>query len=81
MTKPLSPAAQTMRTEGESMFVGFMTGVIVIAVLGMLMSIGAALSEGGNIERGRKAGIIYCTERPKQCATEYNYLKLNDVKK
>ena len=65
-----------MRTDGESMFIGFMTGFIVIAGAGVLMAIGAVISEKGNIERGRNAGIIYCTEQPKQCATEYNYLKL-----
>jgi hypothetical protein len=70
-----------MRTEGESIFVGFMTCFIVLVVSGMLMSIGAVLSEMGNIERGRKAGIIYCTKQPKQCATEYNYLKLKEAKK
>ena len=63
------------------MFIGIMAGFIVIAVSGLLMTIGAVLSEEGNIERGRKAGIIYCTERPKQCATEYNYLKLKEAKK
>ncbi len=63
------------------MFVGIVTGFIVIAVSGILMCLGAVLSEGGNIEHGRKAGIIYCTERPKQCATEYNYLKLKEAKK
>jgi len=70
-----------MRTDGESMFVGFMTGFIVIAGAGVLMAIGAVISEKGNIERGRNAGIIYCTEQPKQCATEYNYLKLKEAKK
>jgi len=69
------------RTEEESMFVGFMTGFIVIAVSGILMCLGAVLSEEGNIKHGRNAGIIYCTEQPKQCATEYNYLKINEVKK
>jgi len=58
-----------------------MAGVIVLVVSGLLMSIGAVLSEKGNIERGKNAGIIYCTEQPKQCAIEYNYLKLNEVKK
>jgi hypothetical protein len=69
------------RTEEESMFVGFMAGFIVLVVSGLLMSIGAGISEKGNIERGRNAGIIYCTEQPKQCATEYNYLKLKGAKK
>jgi hypothetical protein len=70
-----------MRTDGESMFIGFMTGFIVIAGAGVLMAIGAVISEKGNIERGRNAGIIYCTEQPKQCATEYNYLTLKEAKK
>jgi hypothetical protein len=69
-----------MRTEGESVFVGIVTGFILIAVSGILMCLGAVLSEEGNIERGRNAGIIYCTEQPKQCATEYNYLKLKEKK-
>jgi hypothetical protein len=68
------------RTEEESMFVGFMTCLIVIAGAGVLMAIGVVLSAKGNIERGRNAGIIYCTEQPKQCATEYNYLKLEEKK-
>jgi hypothetical protein len=69
-----------MSSEGESVFAGIMTGFIVIAVSGILMCLGAVLSEEGNIERGRNSGIIYCTERPKQCATEYNYLKLKEKK-
>ena len=62
------------------MFAGFMAGFIVLVVSGMLITIGATLPMEGNIERGRNAGIIYCTERPKQCATEYNYLKLKEKK-
>jgi hypothetical protein len=62
-------------------FVGFMTCLLVFVVSGMLITIGATLPMEGNIERGRNAGIIYCTERPKQCATEYNYLKLKEAKK
>ncbi len=69
------------RTEEELMFAGFMTCLGVLVVSGVLMTIGTALSVKGNIERGRNAGIIYCTERPKQCAKEYNYLKLKEAKK
>jgi hypothetical protein len=69
-----------IRTEEESMFVGFMTCLIVLVVSGMLIAIGATLSAKGNIELGKNAGIIYCTEQPKQCATEYNYLKLKEKK-
>jgi len=62
------------------MLVGFMICSIII-VSGVLMTIGEVLSREGNIERGRNAGIIYCTEQPKQCTTEYNYLKLKEAKK
>jgi hypothetical protein len=70
-----------MGSEGETIVAGIMTGFAVIASSGMLMTFGAVLSEEGNIERGRNAGIIYCTERPKQCAIEYTYLKLKEAKK
>ena len=70
-----------LTTEEESMFAGFMTCLIVLVVSGLLITIGTTLPVKGNIERGRNAGIIYCTEQPKQCATEYNYLKLKEAKK
>jgi hypothetical protein len=69
-----------MRTEEESVFAGIMAGFVLIATSGTSMCLGVVLSEKGNIERGRNSGIIYCTERPKQCATEYNYLKLKEKK-
>jgi hypothetical protein len=63
----------------EERFTGFMIGVAIGVCSAMLISIGAVLSEKGNIDRGRAEGIIYCTEKPKQCAIEYKYLKLREV--
>jgi hypothetical protein len=65
----------------QEKFIGFMIGVVIGGYSAMLMSMGAVLSEKGNIDRGRDEGIIYCTEKPAQCATEYKYLKLKEVKK
>jgi hypothetical protein len=65
----------------DERFIGFMIGVAIGGYSAMLMSMGAVLSETGNIDRGRDEGIIYCIEKPAQCATEYKYLKLKEVKK
>jgi hypothetical protein len=65
----------------QEKFIGFMIGVVIAGYSAMLINIGAVLSEKGNIDRGRDEGIIYCTEKPAQCATEYKYLKLKEVKK
>ena len=65
----------------DERFIGFMAVVVIAGYSAMLINIGADLSETGNIDRGRDEGIIYCTEKPAQCATEYKYLKLKEVKK
>jgi hypothetical protein len=65
----------------EEKFIGFMIGVFIGGFSAMLMSMGAVLSEKGNIDRGRDEGVIYCIEKPAQCTTEYKYLKLKEVKK
>jgi len=45
----------------------------VIAIfIGMV--VGSSISG----ERGRNGGIILCSEKPKECKTEYNYLKLKE---
>jgi len=38
------------------------------------MVVGSSISE----ERGRNGGIILCSEKPTECKTEYNYLKLKE---
>ena len=65
----------------QEIFFAFMVTVVIVGYSAILVSIGADLSEKGNIDRGRDEGIIYCTEKPAQCATEYKYLKLKEVKK
>ena len=42
---------------------------------------GSAISETGNITGGRNEGIVFCTEKPKECAVEYQYIKLKETQK
>jgi hypothetical protein len=42
---------------------------------------GSETSETGNITQGRNQGIIFCSEKPKECAVEYSYLKLKETQK
>ena len=58
--------------------VAVIIGSIVIALwVGMVM--GSEISETGNITQGRNEGIIFCTEKPKECSLEYQYLKLKET--
>lgn len=63
----------------QEKFIWFIKVVVIAGYSAMLINIGTVLSEKGNINRGRNEGIIYCTEKPAQCATEYKYLKLKEV--
>lgn len=60
---------------------GVIFGFIAIAVFTSGMSMGSVLSANGNITQGRNQGIIFCTEKPKECAVEYSYLKLKEAQK
>ena len=61
--------------------VAVIIGPIVIALLGVGMVMGSEISETGNITQGRNGGIIFCTEKPKECSLEYQYLKLKETQK
>ena len=40
--------------------------------------IGAGLSKDGYVLEGRNQAVILCTENPKDCKIEYDYLKLKE---
>ena len=42
---------------------------------------GSETSETGNITQGRNQGIVFCSEKPKECAVEYQYIKLKETQK
>ena len=60
---------------------GAIFGVIAIALFTSGMIMGLVLSETGNITQGRNEGIIFCSEKPKECAVEYQYIKLKEAQK
>lgn len=60
---------------------GFVICTLAVVTLGVAMLVGATLSETAHLKTGRDTGIIFCTEKPSQCRTEYNYLKLKETQK
>ena len=55
--------------------------VICVSLFGLGWGLGSELSETGNIIQGRTEGIIFCSEKPKECAVEYQYIKLKETQK
>ena len=60
---------------------GVIFGFIAIALFTSGMGLGSVVSETGNITQGRNEGIIFCSEKPKECAVEYSYIKLKEAQK
>ena len=60
---------------------GVIFGFIAIVLFAAGMVMGSEISETGNITQGRNEGIIFCTEKPKECSLEYQYLKLKETQK
>ena len=56
-------------------------GFYAIALFTSGMGLGSGLSANGNIIQGRNEGIIFCSEKPKECAIEYQYIKLKETQK
>ena len=56
--------------------IGIIFTVICVSLFGLGWVISSEISETDNIIQGRNEGIIFCTEKPKECAVEYSYLKL-----
>jgi len=56
--------------------------LIVIAMFfGIGYGMGSTFSKDDYLPQGRNEGIIFCTENKRECATEYNYLKLKENQK
>ena len=52
---------------------------VIFAGVGILVVL--EIPETGNITQGRNEGIIFCSEKPKECAVEYSYIKLKEAQK
>ena len=57
---------------------GFAVVIFIIAVFVGGMIIGSEITEQDNITKGRSEGIVLCSEKPTDCKTEYDYLKLKE---
>ena len=66
---------------GYNTRIGIIAGFYAIALFTSGMGLGSGLSANGNITKGRNQGIIFCTEKPKECAVEYQYIKLKEAQK
>ena len=62
--------------------IGVIIFIVAIALFGVgMVMMGSVVSEKGNITQGRNEGIIFCSEKPKECAVEYSYIKLKEAQK
>jgi hypothetical protein len=57
---------------------GVSVAIFIIAIFVGGMIIDSVITEPDNITKGRSVGIILCSEKPKECKTEYDYLKLKE---
>jgi hypothetical protein len=57
---------------------GIIFTIIFIVIFGAGMTVGSGIAEQDNITKGRNEGIILCSEKPTECKTEYDYLKLKE---
>ena len=60
---------------------GIIALIVAFAIFAGGAIMGSETSETGNIIQGRNEGIIFCSEKPKECAVEYTYLKLKETQK
>jgi hypothetical protein len=61
--------------------IGVIIAVVFMGIFVFGCVAGSELSENGNITEGRNQGIVLCTEKPKECAVEYSYIKLKETQK
>jgi hypothetical protein len=61
--------------------IGVIIAVVFMGIFVLGGVAGSELSENGNITKGRNQGIVLCTEKPKECVVEYQYIKLKETQK
>ena len=60
---------------------GIIALIVAFAIFAGGAIMGSETSETGNITQGRNEGINFCSEKPKECKTTYDYLKLVEAQK
>jgi hypothetical protein len=68
-----------MRWDDDPIAVGIVLFVIGILVFGG--GVGSGIMKPIYITEGRNQGIVFCSEKPKECVVEYQYMKLKEAQK
>jgi hypothetical protein len=53
----------------------------LLAAIAMSYLIGFRVGVDDGLEKGKNDGIVFCMEKPKECKTTYDYLKLQENQK
>lgn len=61
--------------------IGVIIFVIAISIFVLGGVVGSGTMKPEYITEGRNQGIVFCTEKPKECAVEYQYIKLKETQK
>ena len=61
--------------------IGIIFTVICVSLFGLGWVISSEILETDNITQERNEGIIFCSEKPKECKISYDYLKLQENQK
>ena len=60
---------------------GILTPILALAAVGALIVSSTNIGFDEGVKKGRDDGIIFCMEKPKECKTTYDYLKLQENQK
>jgi len=60
---------------GATLFLGIVASIITSFIIGSSFGFGDGLVDGKN------EGIVFCMDKPKECKTTYDYLKLQENQK
>jgi hypothetical protein len=58
---------------------GLLLALLAAIVMSYLIGFGAGVNTG--LENGKNGGIVFCMDKPKECKTTYEYLKLQENQK
>ncbi len=68
-----------MRWDDDLIEFGILIFAIGIFVFGG--AVGSGIMKSNYITEGRTQGIVFCSEKPKECTVEYSYIKLKETQK
>ena len=60
---------------------GVLFATLASVVVGVIIISSTSVGFDEGVKKGRDDGIIFCMEKPKECKTTYDYLKLQENQK